>query len=381
VHSFLWQGKDSSGKKRGVRVEAEDAQSARAFLVADGWTELQLIRDEISDVSRKQHRAEAVFQAPELTPDQEISRYLGRRPSFFSKWWTYLRNNNSTFIWLGLVIGLGIYAHQSASLTRGGIELFVIVLLFPILYLFYSQSRRNYARLNRAKVDGRWDEVLKCVERLRRSRKSTRIGVSEVELARNYALALAHLGRLDEAVAEFRRFENSPNLAHWLYCSHLAGIYKAGRQFDRAVEMQLQLVAEKPGLSAGWIDLAGMLVKKLKRPAEAREALARAAMLESTPIAKPHVLTTEGVILWREGKLAEARDRLEQALTEFKPFAHKPLVKASILSAKSYLCAVNRALGNEDETRKLFAEVKKYLVAHQEDELLQACRVTITRGS
>jgi tetratricopeptide (TPR) repeat protein len=372
LHSFLWQGKDSSGKKRGVRVVAEDAQSARAFLTADGWTELQLIRDEISDVSRRQHRAEAVFHPPELTPDEEISRHLGKRPSFAGKWWTNIRSHKSALVWFGLIIGLGLYTHQRVSLT-GCIELLVIVLLFPILYLFYSQSRRNYARLNKAKVDGRWEDVLKCVESLKRSRKLTRIGVTEVELARNHALALAHLGRVDEAVAEFLQFENSPNLAHWLYCSHLAGIYKAGRQFDKAVEMQLQLVAEKPGLSAGWIDLAGMLARKLKRPAEAREALARAAKLEVTPIAKPHVLATQGVILWREGQLPEARARLEQALTEFKPFAHKPLVEASILLAKAHLCAVNRALGNENEARKLFGEVKKYLAAHKEDELLQAC--------
>jgi tetratricopeptide (TPR) repeat protein len=377
VHSFLWSGKDSEGKVRGVHVEAENAQAAKAILTARGWTELQLIRDEISDAVKKSRRTEFPNKVANLDPDEEIRRYLGKRPSFASKWWKAILREKGAYAWCALIVGVGVYEHQRGLLLRGSIEVLVTLLLFPLFFWFYSQSKRNYARLNRAKVHGRWNEVLECVERLRRSHRSTNIGVGEAELARNHALALAHLGRLEEAVAEYKNYENSPLVAHWLYLSHLSGIYNAGRQYDKAMECQLQMVAEKPDMAVGWIDLAGTLARKMNRPAQAREALARAEKLEITPRAKPFVSSIRGVIWWREGRPAEAKVELERALAEFQPFAHQPLAERSILRIKSYLCAVNGALGNQTEARKQFREVEKFLVAQKEDELLQACRATI----
>ena len=356
MHSFLWSGKDSEGKKRSERVEAENARAARAILEAQGWTDLQLIKDEIGDVVKRRHRAESRIQVPELTPDQEASRFWGKRKSFAMKWWNSLQGSFVNIALIVLILGFGIYAHKTGSIFRGGTELLLILLLFPVLSLFYSQTRRNYARLNRAKVYGRWNEVLKYVEKLKRSHELTRIGVGKVELARNRALAIAHLGRLDEAISEFKKVESSATTPAWLYASHLGGIYKAGGEYERALECQMKVVAEKPDMSSGWIDLAGLLVQKMKRPGQAREALARAGKLELTPLGKPHMLLHEGVILWREARLSEAKPRLEQSLMEFEPFAKKPLVEGSILKVKSYLCAVNRSLGNQAEAGRLLKE-------------------------
>jgi hypothetical protein len=378
MHSFLWSGKYRDGKSRGVRVEAENAQDARKILEGRGWTGLELVKSEITDVVLKRQRAES-GRAIVMTPDQELARARGKRPSFAGKWLKSLAGTSITLVLFGWILWHGINTHRTESAVVGGVGLVATVLLFPALTLFYGQTKRNYARLNRAKVYARWDEVLECVEKLKRSQAMTRVGVGEVELTRNRAQALAGLGRMEEALAEMKKIEDSSATPHWLYLSHLSGIYAAGRQFDQALECQVQSTSERPQMPEAWIDLAGTLARRANRPADAREALERAKKIEITPLAKPHLSSNEGAILWREGKLPEAKSKLEQALVEFIPFAQKPLVERSILSTKSYLCAVNRAIGNNAEADKQFKEVQKYLEAHKEEELLQACRGGVGR--
>ena len=374
MHRFLWSGKDAEGRERAERVEAENAQEAKRILTERGWTELQLLKDEISDVVRKRRRMESEIKAPPPLPDDEAARLLHGRTTYFSEWWKTLLAVKGTIALLAALLALGIFRQRILTTAVSGGGLLLVLFLFPALKFYYSRTKRNYAALNAAKVRGDWQEALVCVDRLKRSGQSTRISVGEVELARNRALALAHLGRLEEALAEFAPFENWPNQPHWLYCSHLAGIYAAGKEYERSMEWRIKLVQEKPDMSTGWIDLASYLAHRMNRPAQAREALARAEKLEVTAMGKPHVSRCHGMILWRENRPAEAKEHLEKALVEFEPFARKPLVEGSILFTKAYLCAVQRRLGNSAEAGKLLKEVETYLTTHQEDELLAACR-------
>jgi len=45
--TFLWSGKDAEGRQQSERVEAENAQAAKAILASRGWTDLELIKDEV----------------------------------------------------------------------------------------------------------------------------------------------------------------------------------------------------------------------------------------------------------------------------------------------------------------------------------------------
>jgi tetratricopeptide (TPR) repeat protein len=122
------------------------------------------------------------------------------------------------------------------------------------------------------------------------------------------------------------------------------------------------------------LDLASSLVRGFNRPAEAREALAKAEALEITGLGKAYVPFVRGIIAWRERNFTDARKHLAEALTGLQPLSHHDLVVGLILLTKSYLCAVHRASGNLTEARKLFAETKQFLTAHREEELLRACR-------
>ena len=273
------------------------------------------------------------------------------------------------------MLAWGIYSGGWIRIGIGAIGLGFFILLTPALYIFFSVPMRNYSRLNKAKVWARWDEVLQCVERLRRSHRFTRLGIGEVELTRCRAQALAALGRLDDGVAEFSKLENSHDLPRWMYLSHLSSIYDSAQAYDKSLECRTQATAEQPDSSAVWIDLAYGLSRSLNRPAEARQALAQAEKLEITGIGKNYLPFLRGIICWREGNLSEAKQQLELAITNFKnQQPQNELLEGLILLAKSHLCAVNGALGNTREAQALFRQVEKYLTAHRESELLQACR-------
>ena len=374
AYSFLWKGKDAHGVLRSERVTAENAQMAKAQLVQAGWTNLELLMDEIGDVVRTDIQAADWMRKEPVTPNQEAVYVEGTGPGMFAMWWNSLKQSKTTLLILAAFFAWGLYTNRRWSIIISCAGLFFMMLLVPGLHLFFGMSLRQYSRLNRLKVWGRWNEVLECVERLRKSGRLTRIGLGDMELTRCRAQALAGLGRLDEAVAEFAKFEKSPKVPHFLYLGQLSTIYDVAKAYDKAMACRREAVAEKPDNSALWIDVAYGYVRGFNEPARAREALSRAQEYEITGLGKPYVPFLTGVICWRERKFPEAKQHLDKALEGFDAFKHNDLAVGLILLTKSYLCAVHSALGNSSEAMELLAATEKFLIANREDELLKAWR-------
>lgn len=393
--TFLWSGTDPGGVQRSERVEAENAQAAQAILTSAGWVNLELVMDEIchskaiqvdSQIPKwvirggmeKDYRKDLENQR---TPDRQADYFMGRQPGLVAQWTKSIVQAWASVLLAVAILTLGIYSHRTFPVIFGAVLLFIIFLIHPGVVLFFkifSRTREEYDRLNRAKVWGRWNEVLECVERLRQGDWLTGAVVPAIELDRSQAGALAALGRLDEGLAIFKKYETDPKVEHWMYLSFLGIIYGNARQFEKGLELRRQAVAEKPDTSVVWIDLAYACVRRLNHTAEAREALARAEQLVVSGVGKPYLVFLRGIILWREHKPDEAKDQLEKALVAFQPLTHSPLTEGLILSTKAFLCAVNIDLGNVETAKKLFGEVEPFLVVHHESELLAACRAVAT---
>ena len=374
AYSFLWKGKDPQGTVRSERITAENAQAAKAHLVDKGWTNLELVTDEISASARAGIEAADWMCEEPVTPNQELAFFEGKGPTMFTTWWDGLKQSKSTILILAALFAWGLYGNSRWLMIFGGAGLLFIVFLVPGLHLFFATSMRQYSRLNRFKVWGMWNEVLDCVEQLRKSSRLTRIGVGDVELTRCRAQALAGLGRLDDAVAEFAKLENSPKLPRFLYLSHLSSIYDVAKAYEQSMACRQEAAVEKPDNSSVWIDIAYGYVRGMNQPAKARAALERAQQYEITGLGKAYLPFLQGVICWRERNFAEAKANLEKALAGFGPFKHNDLVIGLILLAKSYLCAVHSALGNSSDAKRLLRETEQFLIANREDELLHACR-------
>jgi tetratricopeptide (TPR) repeat protein len=372
---FIWKGKDPQGVFRAERVEAENAQDAKAILSEKGWTDLVLVSDELGDLAgRSTHGPGDQEDFREfISADEEAHLFEGRFPGFWSQYTKALWTAKVPLVLAFLWTAWGIYRNSLWMIILGALGLGALLFFFPLLFAFFSLPMQYYTRLNRAKVWSRWDEVLLCVERLRQAHRITRLGVGEIELVRNRAHALAATGRLEQGLAEFSQFEKDPALPNWNYQSFLSGIYDTAKEYEKALECRKKAVEEKPDTSAVWIDLAYGLVRGLNRPAEAREALARAEALEITQLGVPYVSFLKGLICWREGKFGEATTHLESSLPGFQQYIHSPLVEGLILLVKAHLCAVHRALGETEKAQRYFKETEVFLKAAREDELLRAC--------
>ncbi len=385
---FVWKGKDPGGNLRCREIIAENAQQAKARLRAEGWSDLQLVVDEIGDAAgRFVEQPKALEEFPDqLTPEDKVDLLEGRKVVRFGFWAQYAQTIRQTS-WTAVVILVfllvyGLHRGKTWPMIVGAGGLALLIFLYPILYIFvtpyFSLPSKEYARLNDAKVWSRWDEVLKSVERLRRIRRLTHMGPGEVELIRCRAQALAATGRLEEGLKEFSQFERAQAVPRWMYLSFLAGIYDCAKEFQKALACRREAVAEKSDTSVVWIDLAYGLVRGLNHPVEAREALARAEQLEINRLGQAYLPFLRGIICWREGKYLEAKGSLETAIQALQAFAHAPLAEGLVLLAQSYLCAAHVGLGEINTAQDYYRRTERFLIAAREEELLKFCRPAST---
>jgi tetratricopeptide (TPR) repeat protein len=384
--TFLFAGKDVEGKKRHERVDADNAQAAKVILASRGWTDLELLIDELcySEATKVTSTREddPEIEAKVNTPEAQASFHnRGWKTSILGQTVDSVIESWKLALLSAALLAWGVYGHKWIAGILGALGLAFAVLFTPVFHLLIrllGQTKGEYARLNRAKVWGRWNEVLECVERLQKPDRMTGSKIPELELIKSRASALAALGHLDDGLAEFQKLESSPKVEQWMYLSFLAGIYDSAKQFEKGLDLRRQAAALKPESAIVWTDVAYSCVRHLDHTTEAREALTRAERLESNPVGRAYLPFVRGMILWREHNPADAKEQLGKALVAIQPFAHNPLTEGSILSMKAFLCAASADLGETATAQALLREVEPFLVAHKETDLLAACRSSNT---
>jgi hypothetical protein len=88
---------------------------------------------------------------------------------------------------------------------------------------------------------------------------------------------------------------------------------------------------------------------------------------------QPFVSFCEGVIELEDGNLQKAEFDLLRALKKINPYEKTGLFTGVISELKTYLTLVYGEIGERDKAIALLREVKPYLVANKEDELLERC--------
>jgi len=199
------------------------------------------------------------------------------------------------------------------------------------------------------------------------------VTVPATELTRNRTKALAGLGRLDEALAEYSHCEGRPDCPTWLYKLFVASLYTTAKQQDKAIEFNLASIAAKP-TSTAWIDLANRYARYKCDPVKARAAMAEADKSPVADMAKPFRIRCLGIIAYLEGDFAAAKCDLEIAIELVEKAKGRPYRDGHLSIARAYLCCVLARQGDLVDAKKQFALSKAYLVATDEAELLAECR-------
>src|SRR5438105_12157841 len=305
--SYLWSGKDSSGREQVERIEAANAEAARTRLLDQGWTNLQLHSSEIQDfVKQGIHAASGPDHIQQLTPKEQLAHLKGNAPGFWANWWKTSRESATTLLILAGALAWAIYRQNLWSTIILGALLFGLLLLFPALHFWFGKTSELYQKLHKARNWRNWDEVLGCLEELRKTQISRKIGIGDAEMARYYALALAGKGKLAEVVEYFSAAAQSANMPKWLFYSHLASLHLVAERYDDMLDCYRRALEHATDKGIVFIDYAASLVQRFNRPVEARELLAKAESSQLPSLAKGHLSALHGVIAFREGNFAEA---------------------------------------------------------------------------
>jgi tetratricopeptide (TPR) repeat protein len=383
--NFLWSGKAPSGREEAEEVSAETPAEARRILEARGWTELRQHTTEIADFIQRQQSLISRNKS-RLTPKEKLQYRQGTAPGLWGNWVKAIGNSGVTFLPLAAVLGWAIYDRQMPEdrfwIVISAAVLAYGVLLYPVLRWWFRQTKRLFVKLHTARTWHRWDEVLRCLDQLVKAKSKTNIGLNDYSMARYRALALAGLGRLEEAVNGFRTAAEKANTPSWLYQTALAGIYSIARQYDKALETYHTAFEAATDKSIICIDLAMYLVSRFNRPQEARQLLVQAEKMQFPENAIPHLALLRGVIAWREKNFSEMDRYAREALANFEkhPRAKLYLYEGSILNCQGYLAVSNAALGRKSEARKYFAQIEKYLELKEQNDLISEYKDWINRN-
>jgi tetratricopeptide (TPR) repeat protein len=192
------------------------------------------------------------------------------------------------------------------------------------------------------------------------------------------AQALAGLGRLPEALREFDRVTDLPDVPPFLYWLHQSLIYLAAGERDRMLDVLGRAHEAAPAASAVTILLAHNLVVIRRDVREARRLLAEARRHVTSDVLAPYVQSLEGVLALEEGRPEDAVAHLTTAVGLHRPFARaNPILLAQEARMRARLALAHAAAGDPVAARDQFRRVRSILLAHREDELVRRCEEAI----
>jgi tetratricopeptide (TPR) repeat protein len=277
----------------------------------------------------------------------------------------------------------GIYYEFHIGNSFSAIRLAVSLIVLLTFLACIGLPSIYYKKLILAADWSRWKEVLSLVAKLKTIGRIGdtlkiigRLGLVKVpaaELTRYRAKALVGLGRFEDGLAEFQQCEGRPDCPSWLYKLFLAGLYTTGKQYDKAIELNLEAIQENPN-STAWADLSNRYARYKRNPQKAREAMAEADKSPMSETAKPFRLRCLGIIEYLEGDYVAAQQNLETAINLVEKVKWRPFKDGHLSIARAYLCCVMAKQGDLAAAKSNFTSAKDYLIATEENELLAECR-------
>jgi hypothetical protein len=235
--SYLWTAKDRFGNATVQRVTADTVRHAREVLSASGCTDLRLQTDEVVEASLPEG-----CDLTNVPAEEHLARLRQGPMTAFDVAKGSFAGAKGTVACLVVLAALGIYLKKPSMVVISVAG----VLIFPAIALWYAQAGFCYTRLNQARTWSRWEEVLRCVEKLRRIQKLTKLGVGETELARCRSQAFAGLKRIDDALRELDRLRDSPRTPVWMYFSLVGNAYQIAERHDEGIKYLQQAIEHGP---------------------------------------------------------------------------------------------------------------------------------------
>ncbi len=366
---YLWTIRDESGQESVVRMRAESVPESMEMLEAGGKTPLALHTDDVMAAVIGEGFQENWEKV--VTPEMQV-RFLYEPVETWGQALAGAFRQARTLWFLSAALFAFFAAFHGVEFEPPVAVSVVAAVGVTLAAVGKSRSMVVFGRLNRSKAWRRWAEVLGCCDRL----AAPRMGISRESLLIERACAKAGLGQMSEALAVFDSMAAASGKPDWLLKTHRSRLYKAaGDHPGAAVELRAALEL-KPDLGVARLDLADVLLE-LGDLHGARVEYDLACRCEIPLIAKPMAKGVGGALALEEGRPMEARQLLRYGLDEIAPYRRMALMEAFVHQLNTWLCLAEAALGDRDEAVRLYGDVKEFLAATGETELLERCRYAV----
>lgn len=368
MSEYLATGRQPGGKKVTERIEADSADEAVQLLRDRGYDEIVLHTDDVGSLYSRQSEVDPLISPREFLWFRDLPSPLAGFLLVTIK--TYQHSLLPCLLFLGILgywryIGLPWGPYDAIPVTG---------LLLPMIWALVAQftggAAAAYNQFIEAFAWGRWKEVL--------DRAGTLQGVPLEEVAFRKAVALASLGRLDEAIAEVKPFGDGQAIPTWLYHSRLSEVYGFIHRHDEAIALMEQALEESPENATILLDLARMEIRHRRDPRRARSYLDRAREHAVSDLLLPFATSIEGMIHLEEGAPRAARPLLEEAYQGVFKFRHaSPLVGAMLDQLHASLCWAYAAEGDIDKAHEHYRLAKPRMVALGKTDEINRCEEAI----
>jgi hypothetical protein len=243
MSKYVWTGRNQWGQSVVRELEAPSAKESQAQLLAEGFTNLALREEEVMAAAQAGFSKDSTIFGEPITVSA-ADRLAAMNNPIVTLWdgiRTVIQQSLSISLLIAAVIAVNAARRDWFYTGIGAIALsawllFIICVSLPSIY---------YRKLIAAADWYRWNEVLSLVATLKVVGGFSFIKVPAAELARHRAKAIAALGRVDEALAEYKQYEGRPDCPRWLHRLFVASIYVTIKQYDKAIVNCANRLGEK----------------------------------------------------------------------------------------------------------------------------------------
>jgi tetratricopeptide (TPR) repeat protein len=373
--TFLFSGQSPNKQSVTERIEAETLSSAKYKLELRGYTNIVFHTDEMStNIDRSLFDDDIERPTPEmvLTPEQE--RDARRGGGVLREIWMAWKVN--AVFWMPLAVWDTVALFRRGPVRVSDWVAIGLSGLFLLYFVWMVLPGVAYQKLIDAGVWYRWLEVRTWARFIRLMKRFTFIPIPDFELDFRLAYATAAQGKLEEALSAVKHHENG-KCGKFQYFVRLGGLYEAAGDYARMTECRKLAAEHGSGLQTERIDIAVGLLRRERKPAEARAILAEVGEVQGNDIVAIFIQYAYGLLAIEEQDWIKAEADLSRTLELAAPSSNNLLMKGLLSEVKAYRGIALANLERREEARQLFREAESLLKARGDKVLLGRCQVAI----
>lgn len=370
---FLFSATNSNGEQIVDRIESSNLNNARNELEKLGYLSITFYDDNNASDLQKLIGTDH-FNSEVLSPETQLE---------------FLRNNNITssiiygfkitfqywiFLIIFTLIGL-IYYPITGFMFWIGI---IAIIVWLVSYAYTSLPTISFNLLIGSSKRAKWKNLRFYAQVIKLLNKIGPIKINEFEIDMNIATSYAAEGEFSKAKNIIDYYDNNSEIPKGLLYPRIISIYDKSRNFNKIIECYEKSLEITNNSSTILIDYTFYSIFRFNDLTKAKELLAQINEVEISEAASIYLSICKAMILIEDNNLFEAQFHLAEALRKAKLYSNNIFYSDVLDFIKLASIILNAKLGDKKTAAKLYKQIEKQLLAHNEFEIAHKCESLIS---